>query len=109
MTQKEMRTNNIANGKLLERIDQALQECAADIDARTQILAQRVVDVKIKLVPKDTFVEIQWQVSSSLPKDAPVKTIAFVEDGKLVSEVNKGAREKPKLASIDGKKRAAGE
>ena len=109
MTQKEMRTNNIADGKLLERIDQALQECAADIDARTQILAQRVVDVKIKLVPKDTFVEVQWQVSNTLPKDAPVKTIAFVENGKLVSEVKKETNSGPKLASIDSKRRAAGE
>ena len=83
----QVNVTTLDDGQLVSKINEALQKLGKDIATRPEIMAKRVVTIKIGLTPAESYVTIDHQVIGLEPPDAPIKTIAFMDGTTLVKQL----------------------
>jgi hypothetical protein len=80
-----VRAKDISGGTMQEQLDAMLQQAAKDISDRPDATGTRKVTLVIDLTPKDTHVELAFQLGIACPKQPKGAGIGFLERGRLVT------------------------
>lgn len=83
----KVKFNTIDAGDLINRINTAIDDAAADIVERDDVMAKRVITIKLALNPKDQYVGIEHQIIKSWPPENPAQSVAFLSGKILVDQI----------------------
>lgn len=85
----KVRINTINSGNLINRINAAIDEAAADIIERDKVTAKRVITIKLIVNPRNQYVSLEHQIIRSWPPENPTQSMAFLDakTGTLVDQV----------------------